>query len=137
MVTIRDIGCPFSHTLDASELCFWHCDGALPGLFHEGARRMFRTSAPDTHLVASPLHHDARPDGSSPSLDRHASRQVAHAAHPRQVSGQRQSGDSTTFEAEREFLQAIEEYKEKSGRMFPTWSEVLEVLQTLGYQKPR
>ena len=30
----------------------------------------------------------------------------------------------------------MNEYKHKSGRMFPTWSEVLEVLRSLGYEKP-
>ena len=30
---------------------------------------------------------------------------------------------------------AMNEYKRSSGRMFPTWSEVLEVLQGLGYEK--
>ena len=34
-----------------------------------------------------------------------------------------------------EFMQAIQTYKQQSGRMFPTWSEILEVLQRLGYQK--
>ena len=29
----------------------------------------------------------------------------------------------------------MSEYKQKSGRMFPTWSEVLEVLRSLGYEK--
>jgi hypothetical protein len=29
----------------------------------------------------------------------------------------------------------MNEYKQKSGRMFPTWSEVLEVLRSLGYEK--
>jgi hypothetical protein len=38
--------------------------------------------------------------------------------------------------AEQEFMQAMQEYKKWSGRMFPTWSEVLEVLQDLGYAKP-
>ncbi len=37
--------------------------------------------------------------------------------------------------AELEFLAAIQEYKQQSGRMFPTWSEVLEVLTGLGYRK--
>jgi hypothetical protein len=37
--------------------------------------------------------------------------------------------------AELEFMTAMQEYKKRSGRMFPTWSEVLEVLQDLGYQK--
>ena len=37
--------------------------------------------------------------------------------------------------AELEFMQAMQEYKQSSGRMFPTWSEVLEVIRDLGYQK--
>ena len=35
----------------------------------------------------------------------------------------------------REFLAAMQRYKEQSGRMFPTWGEVLDVLQGLGYAK--
>ncbi len=34
-----------------------------------------------------------------------------------------------------EFMKAMNEYKHRSGRMFPTWSEVLEVLRALGYEK--
>jgi hypothetical protein len=30
---------------------------------------------------------------------------------------------------------AMDAYKKSSGRMFPTWSEVLEVLHSLGYRK--
>jgi hypothetical protein len=37
--------------------------------------------------------------------------------------------------AENELMRAMKEYRTSSGRMFPTWSEVLEVLQHLGYQK--
>lgn len=33
------------------------------------------------------------------------------------------------------FMRAMDEYKRKSGRMFPTWSEVLEVLHCLGYRQ--
>jgi len=32
--------------------------------------------------------------------------------------------------------EAMDEYKRTSGRMFPTWSEVLEVVRGLGYAKP-
>jgi hypothetical protein len=32
-----------------------------------------------------------------------------------------------------EFMNAMDEYKRKSGRMFPTCSEVLEVIRSLGY----
>ncbi len=34
-----------------------------------------------------------------------------------------------------EFRDALQDYRVSSGRMFPTWSEVLEVLKDLGYQK--
>lgn len=34
-----------------------------------------------------------------------------------------------------EFLMAIEEYKKKNTRPFPTWTEVLEVIKALGYRK--
>jgi HD-GYP domain-containing protein (c-di-GMP phosphodiesterase class II) len=38
---------------------------------------------------------------------------------------------------ELEFAEAMQAYKLRSGRLFPTWSEVLEVLRSLGYQKAR
>ncbi len=34
-----------------------------------------------------------------------------------------------------EFLMAIDEYKKKNTRPFPTWTEVLEVIKALGYRK--
>ncbi len=34
-----------------------------------------------------------------------------------------------------EFLMAIDEYKRKNTRPFPTWTEVLEVIKALGYRK--
>ena len=37
--------------------------------------------------------------------------------------------------AETELLDAMQEYKRSSGRLFPTWSEVLEVARSLGYEK--
>jgi hypothetical protein len=46
--------------------------------------------------------------------------------------------DPTTCEREYgpeelEFMQAIDRYKRSSGRMFPTCSEILEVIRGLGY----
>ena len=48
--------------------------------------------------------------------------------------------DPTTCErdysdGEIEFMRAMDDYKRKSGRPFPTWSEVLEVVMSLGYRK--
>lgn len=72
--------------------------------------------------------------------DRHASEKATRAADARKVSGRRRLVDPTTCDrdyskAEMEFMQAMSEYKKSSGRMFPTWSEVLEVLHDLGYEK--
>ncbi len=72
--------------------------------------------------------------------NRRASEQATRAAKARQISGRRRFVDPTTCErdysqAELEFMLAMNEYKQKSGRMFPTWSEVLEVLRDLGYEK--
>ena len=32
-------------------------------------------------------------------------------------------------------MRAMDDYKRRSGRQFPTWSEVLEVIRDLGYRK--
>ena len=82
----------------------------------------------------------SRTGDASEWCDRKASAQALRAAQARQVSGRRRFVDPTTCEreysdAEMEFMQAMQDYKHKSGRMFPTWSEVLEVLRELGYAK--
>ncbi len=48
--------------------------------------------------------------------------------------------DPTTCERdysdqEVQFMNAMNDYKRRSGRQFPTWSEVLEVLRSLGYRQ--
>lgn len=58
----------------------------------------------------------------------------------RRKSPRRRQIDPTTCErdyddAEIEFMHALDEYKQRSGRMFPTCSEILEVLLSLGYRK--
>ena len=55
-------------------------------------------------------------------------------------AGRRRNIDPTTCARdysydEVEFMQALDEYKRKSKRMFPTCSEILEVLHKLGYTK--
>jgi hypothetical protein len=72
--------------------------------------------------------------------DQGATERASRASRARQASGRRRFVDPTTCErdynlAELEFMKAMQEYKLSSGRMFPTWSEILEVLQNLGYEK--
>jgi len=59
---------------------------------------------------------------------------------PRRKVARRRQIDPTTCEREYtteevEFMNALSEYKRNSGRMFPTCSEILEVLKRLGYEK--
>jgi hypothetical protein len=105
------------------------------------ARGAYRIMNPTTAR-----HHDdpALPLGEGEGqgwTDRKATAQALRAATARNASGRRRFVDPTTCDrdytlAEREFMQAMQDYKKSSGRMFPTWSEVLEVLKNLGYEKP-
>lgn len=58
----------------------------------------------------------------------------------RRRQDRRRQIDPTTCERdysspEVEFMRAMDDYKRRSGRPFPTWSEVLEVVMSLGYRK--
>jgi hypothetical protein len=62
------------------------------------------------------------------------------APERRQKVERRRQIDPTTCEREYtdleiEFMTAIDKYRRENGRPFPTWSEVLEVLMSLGYEK--
>ena len=65
---------------------------------------------------------------------------AAPARAPR-AQARRRMIDPTTCERdyqpdEVEFMQAVEQYKRRSGRQFPTCSELLEVVRSLGYVRP-
>ena len=64
----------------------------------------------------------------------HGSGSSSKAAKP----ARRRKIDPTTCERdysaeEREFMTALDDYKRSQGRMFPTCSEILEVVRGLGY----
>jgi hypothetical protein len=67
-------------------------------------------------------------------------RRRQNAAEKRRTSERRRLIDPTTCERdydeqETSFMKAMERYKRENRRPFPTWSEVLEVLISLGYRK--
>ncbi len=67
-------------------------------------------------------------------------RRAENAAAKRKSSERRRLIDPTTCERdytddEREFMKAMDRYKRENRRPFPTWSEVLEVLRSLGYRR--
>ena len=54
----------------------------------------------------------------------------------RRLSDDRKSAEEGQMSDEQfEFLMAIDEYKRKNTRPFPTWTEVLDVIKALGYRK--
>ena len=67
-------------------------------------------------------------------------RRASNAAEKRRTSERRRLIDPTTCERdysddETEFMKAMDRYKRDNRRPFPTWSEVLEVLRSLGYRR--
>ena len=54
----------------------------------------------------------------------------------RRLSDDRKSAEEGQMSDEQfTFLMAINEYKRRNTRPFPTWTEVLEVMKALGYRK--
>jgi hypothetical protein len=54
----------------------------------------------------------------------------------RRLTEERKSAEEGQMTQEQfDFLMAIDEYKQKNARPFPTWTEVLDVVKALGYRK--
>jgi hypothetical protein len=72
---------------------------------------------------------------------RAAERREATGLERRRGPGRRRSDDRKAAEEgemtgeQFEFVMAIETYKKVNKRMYPTWTEVLEVIRQLGYRK--
>jgi hypothetical protein len=86
--------------------------------------------AADRRITADRRHAEGDADFTGPER---------RASTRRKVERRRQI-DPTTCERdytddEVDFMKAMDEYKRKAGRQFPTWSEVLEVIRSLGYRK--
>jgi len=96
--------------------------------------------ATTTELKASRRFKDRRlPSDRRQRLDDAVATTERRTSDRRKVERRRQI-DPTTCERdykpdEVEFMRAMDDYKRRSGRQFPTWSEVLEVIRDLGYRK--
>src|SRR6478736_1577777 len=92
--------------------------------------------AADTDATAQPIPDERRKRNIPVAVDRRRQ----NAAEKRRTSERRRLIDPTTCERdynddETTFMRAMERYKRENRRPFPTWSEVLEVLVSLGYRK--
>jgi hypothetical protein len=92
---------------------------------------------PSSPEAGSGFPNDRRKRNIPVATDR---RRAANAAEKRRTSERRRLIDPTTCERdyndeETSFMKAMDRYKRENRRPFPTWSEVLEVLRSLGYRK--
>lgn len=88
----------------------------------------------DSSVVTIDRRRGERRDGNAEALDSGVMKQ------PRRKANRRRHIDPTTCERdytdmEVEFMRAMDDYKRRAGRMFPTCSEVLEVIRDLGYRQ--
>jgi len=67
---------------------------------------------------------------------RSGGRRAEPAAPGAYRAGARHMNEYPLLPEEMEFINAINAYKQKHSRPFPTWSEVLHVVKALGYRKP-
>jgi hypothetical protein len=81
-----------------------------------------RRSAPDRRIHNVP-----------PTVERRTLERRVKVNRRRQIDPTTCERDYTADEIE--FMNAMDEYKRRNGRMFPTCSEVLEVVRSLGYLK--
>jgi hypothetical protein len=109
--------------------------------------------APDPAANAVPDPRDRRREDRRSGADRRAGREAPHGVDRRQTdrrhgerrteppvpgkyrAGARHMNEYPLLPEEMEFINAINAYKQRHARPFPTWSEVLHVLRALGYTK--
>jgi hypothetical protein len=76
---------------------------------------------------------DRRTHSAPVAVERRAIERRVKVSRRRQIDPTTCERDYTPDEIE--FMAALDEYKRRNGRMFPTCSEVLEVIKSLGYAK--
>ena len=105
----------------------------------KAARKSSGTKAKKATSAKSKSKKIAKDDESLQLLNE-TGRRKANIEPPVERRKRRRQIDPTTCERdyneqEIEFMQAMDDYKRQSGRMFPTCSEILEVMMKLGYRQ--
>ena len=80
----------------------------------------------------------ASPDYDGPerrNTDRRCGLERRRGAGIRREEDRRSAEEGEMTAEQFEFIRAIEAYKRVNNKLFPTWTEVLEVMQQLGYRK--
>jgi hypothetical protein len=112
---------------------------------HAGSHAKDHATSPAADHAESPVPVDRRNDRERRLGDDRRKQKVPVVVERRTLErrvkvNRRRQIDPTTCERdytseEVEFMSALDEYKRRNGRMFPTCSEILEVVRSLGYVK--
>lgn len=104
-----------------------------PSLFWRwSGKRCIQRAAKRVECWKATSSRSSLPDSPHPDVPR-AGPPADRAKLPKRLTCR--SHDRTYSDEQREFLVAIQRYKEQHRRPHPTWEEVLEVLLALGYRK--
>jgi hypothetical protein len=95
---------------------------------------------PSDFVITDRRGTDRRRDNDRRKRDVPVSMERRSGKDRRQQGERRRQVDPTTCEKDYSdeeiiFMKAMDQYKRANRRPFPTWSEVLEVLRSLGYRK--
>ncbi|HBH52376.1 MAG TPA: hypothetical protein DDY91_10830 [Planctomycetaceae bacterium] len=111
----------------------------LPASQHESLASIVpsNSEAPDGRKVLKSRAKTLLADPPHPTADRDCD---AEFDDREETVERRRQIDPTTCERdysadEVEFMNAMNRYRRRTGRNFPTWSEVLEVVRSLGYHR--
>jgi hypothetical protein len=86
--------------------------------------------------MAVPPRKPARPAGADRDAPAGSSTRTSSRSAKRR-SPKEPEADPELIEYERtEFLRAIDRYKRRTGKTFPSWTEVLDVIRSLGWVSP-
>lgn len=99
---------------------------------------MPKTNSPEVELNRRSNDRRTKEDRRKENVPVAAERRTTAASAERRKAPRRRQIDPTTCERdysgeEIEFMQAMDAYKRANGRMFPTCSEILEVIRAMGY----
>lgn len=76
-----------------------------------------------------------KPERRKSVVDRRSGLERRRGPGRRRPESRRSAEEGELSEEQFEFVMAIDEYKRKNKRPFPSWTEVLEVVKYLGYRK--
>lgn len=75
------------------------------------------------------------PDRRNASIERRSGLERRRGAGIRREEDRRSAEEGEMTAEQFEFIRAVETYKKVNHKLFPTWTEVLEVILQLGYRK--